>query len=605
MILAGRSWLLITVCVAMLAFPRVVSAQVSYGVVADLGTIGGTAPLGGVIRGADAALYGTTSEGGTANCGIVYRLDAAGALSRIHTFNTPDGCHPVGELTLAPDGSLYGVTHKGAHADPQRDGGTIYKIAADGTFTVVYRFVLPVEEPPEPWLIPFGPFSALTLGPDGQFYGTTLSSDVYRISLDGVFALVHQFSAEFEPQEMSAALIVGPDGLLYGTSPTTLALITSAGAIYRVSPAGDAEVLHRFPAFRPPPGFPSAPEGRYPVGELAAGPGGEFYAANSEGGPSVTDAGTIVRLEADGRLTVLHAFLEGSDGSYPDGANPRGGLILAADGQVYGTTSAGGANGNGTIFRIDPDGVLTTLWSFAQNGFAPTKGRLLELTPGVFIGTAPSTTGGVVYQLRTEDAGGEPPVAHDTTLSTNENTSATAALSATDPDSTDLMFEIVAGPTKGTVQLVDASTGRFTYAPNDRATGEDSFTFRVSDGTSVSNVATVRISIAPARPRVLILFPLAIAPMTIGTTQPIVWLHDLDPGSLVRVDLSRDDGATWETIVPSVRNATRHLGFVPWQVTGPPTTSARIRVMSLSTGAFDVTNRPLTIAMRESSSRNR
>lgn len=393
-------WSLIAACFAVLAFAPDLFAQVVYTVVADLGRVGGSAPLGGVIRGADGALYGTTAEGGAGNCGIVYRLDTTGQLSLVHEFSEPDGCRPVGELALGTDGSLYGVTFLGGDADPQRAGGTIYKIASDGTYTVLYRFAAPFDDDPEPWLVPYIPYAGLTLAPDGFFYGTLRSNDVFRISPDGAFGLLHQFFNESEPQELSASLTLAADGHLYSTSTTTLFIRPRAGSIFRVSLAGDADVLYRFPDFGlPPPEISAIPEGGYPTGELAAGPDGEFYGANSDGGPSVTDRGTIFRLQPDGTLVVLHVFSMGEGQSYPDGAHPLGGLILGTNGHVYGTTSAGGASGNGTIFRVSPAGVFTTLRSFAQDGFAPTKGRLLEAMPGVFYGTAPSASGGVVYQM--------------------------------------------------------------------------------------------------------------------------------------------------------------------------------------------------------------
>lgn len=132
----------LAVCIAVLACAHDLSAQVAYTVVADLGTVGGAAPLGGVVRGADGALYGTTSEGGAENCGIVYRIDQTGTLSRIHEFSRPDGCGPVGELALGPDGGLYGVAFRGGIVSEQvtLGAGTIYKIASDGTFTVLHRF---------------------------------------------------------------------------------------------------------------------------------------------------------------------------------------------------------------------------------------------------------------------------------------------------------------------------------------------------------------------------------------------------------------------------------------------------------------------------------
>ncbi len=262
---------------AVLASAHDLFAQVTYTVVADLASIGGAAPLGGVIRGADGALYGPTSEGGAGNCGIVYRLDATGQLSRIHSFSAPDGCRPMGELALGPDGSLYGVTNRGGDPDPARASGTIFKIAPNGTFTVLHRFLPPTAEDPEPWLVPFWPEAGLTLAPDGFFYGTVASDHVYRISPDGAFALVHQFNPD-DSENLHAALILAADGSLYSTSPSfeVLSAITSGvGTVFRVSPAGDADVLRRFYRHVAPDGTRHAVDGASPTGELAAGPDGK------------------------------------------------------------------------------------------------------------------------------------------------------------------------------------------------------------------------------------------------------------------------------------------------------------------------------------------
>ena len=199
---------------AVLASATSLFAQPAYTVIANLGEIGGDAPLGGVIRGADGALYGTTSEGGTENCGLVYRIDGAGTLTRLHEFSRPEGCKPVGELALGPDGGLYGVASEGGISAGLSAGyGTIYKVDADGAFTVLHRFLPATPGDPEPWLVPSTPYAGLMLAPDGFFYGTTASSDIYRISPEGAFSLVRQFEPPGgEPDNLMAALVLGSDG---------------------------------------------------------------------------------------------------------------------------------------------------------------------------------------------------------------------------------------------------------------------------------------------------------------------------------------------------------------------------------------------------------
>jgi len=581
----------------MLAGASDLEAQVAYDVVADFGSIGGAAPLGGVIRGADGALYGVTSQGGSENCGLVYRLDASGGLTAVHIFDRPDGCHPVGELALGTDGSLYGVTSQGGEPQVSPPGGTVFRIAADGTFSVLYRFDMPLLGTPSPDFV-IGPYSALTLAPDGNLYGTTISGNVFKISPAGQFSLVRHFTASGEPNDIRASLVLGKDGFLYGTSTGVVFALRVVSTLFRVSPTGASDVLHQFRTLSAnPPGFTISPEGVRPEGELSMGPDGEVYAANSAGGPEYftdsgfpvhVDRGTIVRMTPDRGLTVLHSFSPDTDGTYAEGSTPQGGLILGSDGFVYGTTSAGGATGSGTIFRMALDGGFTTLHSFGTDAGAPTKGRLFETAPGVFYGTAPSPSGGVVYRLAvtgavlaeslqfntnedqpvdgmlkanggsaprtfdlvtngklgvatildattgafryipnpdangkdtfafsvtdgagTTDSGtvmvtiaplNDPPVARNAAVWTMENTGAQGTLSSSDPDSTFLTFSVVTGPAKGTVQLTDTRTGRFTYTPNAAAVGMDSFTFRVTDERfSMSDVATMYVAIAPGR----------------------------------------------------------------------------------------------------------
>lgn len=89
----------------------------------------------------------------------------------------------------------------------------------------------------------------------------------------------------------------------------------------------------------------------------------------------------------------------------------------------------------------------------------------------------------------------EPPVASSTSLTIKDNEVLTGKLSATDPEGDALQFQIVTIPTKGTLVLTDANTGTFTYTPESGSTGNDSFTFNVTDGVNASNTASVDITI--------------------------------------------------------------------------------------------------------------
>ena len=268
-------------------------------------------------------------------------------------------------------------------------------------------------------------------------------------------------------------------------------LVPRAGGTYfRVTTAGDLDWAVSFLVLlNPDDGSIFSPQGAFPSGEVAAGPDGEIYGNNRFYGPNRGDAGTILRLRPGGDVVVLYAFAAGVNQAYSDGAVPQTGLILGSDGYVYGTTSEGGANGNGTIFRMSREGGLATLRLFAEDGFSPTKGRLFEAAPGVFYGTAPSATGGVVYELRVADA----LLAESRLVTTSEDQPVSGVLTATGagPSAT---FALVSNGSRG-VATIDPVTGAFTYTPDADVNGSDSFTFSVTDGARQSNLATVTVRI--------------------------------------------------------------------------------------------------------------
>src|SRR3989442_612612 len=103
--------------------------------------------------------------------------------------------------------------------------------------------------------------------------------------------------------------------------------------------------------------------GGYPSAALTLGSEGNFYGTTSRGGSN--DSGSVFKVTINGTLTTLYSFSGGSDGAHPHAA-----LTLGIDGTFYGTTYDGGitnttfAQGMGTIFRVTSNGILTTLYSF-------------------------------------------------------------------------------------------------------------------------------------------------------------------------------------------------------------------------------------------------
>jgi uncharacterized repeat protein (TIGR03803 family) len=112
---------------------------------------------------------------------------------------------------------------------------------------------------------------------------------------------------------------------------------------------------------------------------LAQGRDGNLYGTTSAGGTS--DMGTVFQITPSGTITTLHNF------SGLDGQNPDGGLVLGTDGNFYGTTTIGGVNNLGTVFKITPSGTLTTLHSFAPGDGANPRGGVIQGKSGLFYGT--------------------------------------------------------------------------------------------------------------------------------------------------------------------------------------------------------------------------
>jgi uncharacterized repeat protein (TIGR03803 family) len=127
-------------------------------------------------------------------------------------------------------------------------------------------------------------------------------------------------------------------------------------------------------------------DGEEPTSGLIQGIDGNFYGTTSAGG--VSGLGTVFKLTASDKLTTLHSF------DSTDGATPNGALVQVASGGFYGTTSSGGAKGSGTVFAITPNGTLTTLYNFCsktgcKDGGVPSPG-LVQASNGNLYGATSS-----------------------------------------------------------------------------------------------------------------------------------------------------------------------------------------------------------------------
>src|SRR5437763_6899629 len=158
----------------------------------------------------------------------------------------------------------------------------------------------------------------------------------------------------------TAGLIQGSDGNFYGT--TYQGGANNLGTVFKMDSSGAVTTLYSFAGTGPIP--PINFDGANPLAGLVQGSDGNFYGTTSLGGAN--NLGTVFKMDSSGAVTTLYSFA----GQPSDGATPDGGLILGNDENFYGTTNHGGANNEGTVFKMDTSGAVTPLRSVAGSAGA-------------------------------------------------------------------------------------------------------------------------------------------------------------------------------------------------------------------------------------------
>jgi uncharacterized repeat protein (TIGR03803 family) len=347
-------------------------------------------------------LYGTTSSGGVFNNGTIFKVDASGHETVLHTFAEPPyGATPFGRLTMDRAGNLYGTTYLGGAFDY----GTVFKLDTSGVYTVLWNF--------NGGQYGAYPFSGLLyVESEGNFFGTTSVGGNRKCANNStgcgvVFKLapnssggwtetvLHTFKGPPDGEDPQTELVRDAQGFLYGTtaqggtagvgtvykvrgrqesvlysfaggadgvSPSALLLDPSGnllgttfqggknacrggcGTVFKVDKNGSKSVIYF---------FTGGTNGRGPGGRLLRDAAGNLYGVTFWGGEKIYN-GAVYKLDTTGKETVLYGFLGGADGRVPDG------LARDAAGNLYGTTSQGGLNdcqlgsSCGTVFKLTP-----------------------------------------------------------------------------------------------------------------------------------------------------------------------------------------------------------------------------------------------------------
>lgn len=348
----------------------------------------GATPYASLTLDGSGNLYGTASTGGANNAGAVFEISTGGAYKTLYSFTYGnDGGNPNAALLLGSDGNFYGTARDGS----PDDAGTVFSITPAGVLTTLYTFTGKTDG---------GEPTAALIASGGNFYGTTASggddgvpSTVFEITPAGALTTLHTFAHGADGSTPYGALLQGTDGNFYGT--TSAAGANDAGTVFRITPAGVLTTLYT---------FTGGSDGAAPEGGLILGGDGNFYGTTSSGQDFSNNHGSVFRITPAGVLTTLYSFTGGNDGDAPEAA-----LIKGSDGNFYGTTAYGGADNVGTVFQVTPAGVLTTLYSFVgtTDGKLPFA-ALIQGSDGSFYGTTAAggpNGDGTVFKLTVASSG--------------------------------------------------------------------------------------------------------------------------------------------------------------------------------------------------------
>ncbi len=370
------------------------------------GSVDGSSPNGALIQGSDGNLYGTTLEGGAYNQGVVFTITPAGTETVLHSFTggAADGSSPNGGLIQGSDGNFYGTTATGG----LHNHGAIFKISHAGALTLLYSFGSGT-------LDGNAPNGALVQSSDGNFYGTTQVGGTYgegtffKVTAAGIETVLYSFGSGPTDGAYPYAPVRGSDGSFYIAAAVGA---NGGGAVIKITPAGVKSVLYS---------FASSTWGGSPSGALVQATDGNYYgtylysASPDDGSPSYS---VVIKVTPAGAETLLYSF--GPTGGYTDA---DGALIQGRDGNLYGTGFAGGTYNGGTVFKVTLAGAGTVLYSFAvgvgvgpflaiqgsDSNFYGTTGRGGANNNGTVFKVTPAGVKTVLYSFGSGPADGQYP----------------------------------------------------------------------------------------------------------------------------------------------------------------------------------------------------
>ena len=330
----------------------------------------GAGPEAGLLMDDSGNLYGTTTFGGKVNgahcggsgylgCGTVFKLDTKGVENVLHNFSGADGANPRATPIMDARGSLYGTTAFGGKL--QDCGGTGFA-GCGVAFKLSGQKETVLHRFTGGWDGAFPP-AGLVMDVNGVLYGTTNAGG----SVGGgvVFKLagtketvLHSFTGGKDGNYLSAGLLLDARGNLYGTD-------AYGGDIDCDYPNGCGVVfklagkhLSVLHSFKGPP------DGESPSASLVLDAQGNLYGTTTAGGESY-NAGTVFELSPSGKEHILHRFRVTYKVQH-DGELPYTSVVRDSQGNLYGTTGQGGLNGDGVVYEITADSKEKILYSFCS-----------------------------------------------------------------------------------------------------------------------------------------------------------------------------------------------------------------------------------------------
>jgi uncharacterized repeat protein (TIGR03803 family) len=342
----------------------------------------GRGPMGVLLADEHGRFYGTAEGGGTGNSGVIFRYDAVkNTFTKKIDIAAINGAYPRGYLTPHPNGKLYGVTQSGGTGTGvlfEYDTlNNVYQKRADFGFN--HRANVGV-----------------VVAANEKIYGVTQNGGLYAAG--SLFEydpenLTYEYKYSFSTDDGDSqygTVALGNDGKLYGT--TSGGSVGEGGSIFDYDT--ETEILTKRAAFNP------APLGGQPYGALTEASNGKMYGLTAKGGSS--GYGVLFELNPSGNTLTKQIDFTGTNGKAP-----RGNLLLASNGKLYGMTSRGGEFDNGVLFEFSPtSGDYEVKVSFNdEDGMRP-EGSLTESSNGKLYGlttSGGSSGAGVVFEYTLDD----------------------------------------------------------------------------------------------------------------------------------------------------------------------------------------------------------